>query len=123
MASYSFTIIGRLPGANDYILACRSNHHKANKLKQDAQSLIIKSANGFGIKPIKKPVFVEFKWFEKNERRDLDNVAFAKKFILDALTECGILQGDGWNYVIGFNDEFTVDKNHPRIIVILNEIE
>ena len=119
----SFTITGRLPGANDYILACRSNHHKANKLKQNAQSLVIKSANSYGIKPIKNPVFVEFKWFEKNERRDLDNVAFAKKFILDALVDSSILQGDGWNYVKGFNDSFAVDKKNPRIIVILNEIE
>ncbi|WP_230197975.1 RusA family crossover junction endodeoxyribonuclease [Megasphaera massiliensis] len=63
--------------------------------------------------------YIKFHWVEKNKRRDKDNIAFAKKFILDALQEMGILQNDGWSEILGFSDTFDVDKDNPRIEVSL----
>lgn len=60
-------------------------------------------------------VTLAFVWYEPNQKRDKDNIAFAKKFILDALQEAGTLTGDGWSQVVGFSDEFHVDKENPRI--------
>lgn len=71
---------------------------------------------------ITKPVTIRFRWIEKNSRRDMDNIAFAKKFILDALVKKGVLPDDGWKWVKGFRDEFEIDKGNPRIEVELEEI-
>lgn len=64
---------------------------------------------------------IHFLWIEKDKRRDLDNIAFAKKFILDALVGANVLKGDGWSCVKGFKDSFSVDKYRPRIEVYIDE--
>ena len=69
-----------------------------------------------------KPVCILFRWFEPNKKRDLDNICSAKKFIQDALVDIGILAGDGWRHIVGFTDEFYVDKENPRIEVIIREV-
>lgn len=39
--TYKFIISGRLPGLNEYTEACRTNKHKGNKMKQDAEDTVI----------------------------------------------------------------------------------
>lgn len=68
-------------------------------------------------------VHITFKWFEKDKRRDKDNVAFAKKFILDALQEEKIIKNDGWHEIEGFTDEFYISKENPHVEVILKEMK
>lgn len=60
-----------------------------------------------------------FRWFEKNRQRDKDNIAFAKKFILDALQTAKILVNDGWSQIRYFHDEFEVDKDNPRVEITI----
>lgn len=108
-----------LPNLNDYITACRSNRFAGAKMKTDAEELI-----GWSIKKADNHTFTEivnvhFHWVEPNMKRDKDNIAFAKKFILDALVENGILQGDGWKWVNNLSDSFAVDKGSPRIEVTI----
>ncbi|WP_302419996.1 hypothetical protein [uncultured Megasphaera sp.] len=62
---------------------------------------------------------IVFRWIEPNRRRDKDNVAFAKKFILDSLQEVGIIKNDGWDEIISFRDEFYIDRNNPRVEVYI----
>lgn len=71
---------------------------------------------------IKGTVKVAFRWYEPNKRRDLDNICFAKKFILDALVNNQIIEADGWKGVVGFTDKFYIDKNNPRIEVDIEEV-
>lgn len=71
---------------------------------------------------IRKPVKVNFHWVETNRKRDMDNIAFAKKFILDALVAKEKLAGDGWKYVVGLEDTFEVGET-AKIIVTLTEVE
>ena len=72
------------------------------------------------LKPIKCPVKIIYRFYEENKKRDKDNVSgIAHKFVQDALVESGILKDDGWDYVIGFSDEFYIDRDNPRIEVIL----
>lgn len=67
---------------------------------------------------LKKPVRMIYKWYEPNRKRDLDNISsYGRKVIQDALVRCGVLQGDGWNHITGFEDHFYVDKAEPRIEV------
>ena len=62
-----------------------------------------------------------FRWYEPNRRRDKDNIAMAKKFILDSLQEMNVLENDGWTQIMGFIDEFYIDAMNPRVEVLLFE--
>lgn len=66
-----------------------------------------------------RSAFLIFHWIEKDRRRDKDNIAMAKKFILDSLQEWGVLENDGWKQVLGFIDLFSVNKTNPRVEVYL----
>lgn len=70
-----------------------------------------------------KLVFLIFRWVEKDKRRDKDNIAFAKKFIQDALVKMGTIPGDGWKDVIGFIDLFDIDKKNPGVEVFILEVD
>jgi Holliday junction resolvase RusA-like endonuclease len=63
-----------------------------------------------------------FRWYEPNKKRDLDNICFAKKFILDALVSNEIIVADGWRCVKGFTDNFFIDKEKPRIEVDIEKV-
>lgn len=101
-----------------------TGYRKAAKLKRETQDII-----GFYIlKDLRKvridrPVRLKFFWYEPNRKRDYDNIAFAKKFIQDALVEMGVLKNDGWLYIVGLSDDFAVDKEKPRVEVIIAEVE
>ncbi len=116
-----FTISGRLDGLNEYISAINSSRHKGNKLKKDNQGIIAWFVRK--LKPIKKPCKLIFRWYEPNARRDIDNVASGKKFILDCLVIKKILPNDNQKWVKGFSDEFFIDSKNPRIEVEIYEFE
>lgn len=113
-------IDGRLPGLNEYTKACRSNRgwQAGAKMKEEAEAQVI-GAILTQLKGVRFPssVYITFTWIEPNNKRDLDNVCFAKKFILDALVKCGVLTNDNRKHVTGFRDYFEVDKGNPRIEV------
>ena len=67
-----------------------------------------------------KAVTVNFEWHERTKRRDADNIASAKKFILDALVTTGILEDDSRKYVKGFQDKI-IDDKEDYVIVELEE--
>ncbi len=119
------TIWGTLPGLNDFIDANRRNYHAGAKLKKEAQYRVEVSAR----KCLKQwrasgPVFMHYVWFEPSKRRDKDNIAAGgRKVIQDALVSAGYLKNDGWAEIIGFSDEFRIDKKEPRIEVTIEEVE
>lgn len=120
---YLLTIPGRLCGLNEYIAAERSNLHKAAKMKADYGNIVsYEIRRCLGRIRIDKPVFMEYRWIERNKRRDLDNITFGRKIIQDSLVQCGVLKDDGWKYVVGFSDRFEVDKGNPRIEVLIKEV-
>ena len=110
----------KLPSLNDYVNAERTNRFKGAKMKRDTQDAIkvyMRATIHF-----ENPVRLHFHWIEKTSRRDLDNVAFAKKFILDALVELGVLTDDSQKYVKGFTDTFEKGKENG-VIVTIEEVE
>lgn len=120
----TFVIKGRLDGLNEYTKACRGNKFAGASMKEKNEKIIVseilrsKNRN----EKISGKVYIKYKWYEPNKRRDFDNIAFAKKFIQDALVTAGVLSGDGWANIVGFSDEFYVDKKTPRVEVeILKE--
>lgn len=115
------TIKGKLPNLNDYTKACRANKFAGAQMKKKAERVIAAAVEEQQIEPISGKVRLKFCWYEANKRRDLDNICFAKKFILDALVETGIIEADGWNVVCGFVDEFYISKD-PRIEVYIWQV-
>lgn len=120
---YKFTIPVTLDGLNDYTDACRTSSAVGARMKKENEKYVRISLIRYKLsgKRIAKPVFIQFRWIEKNRRRDKDNIAFAKKFILDALVKSRVLKNDGWNEIDGFSDEFFVDPKDPRVEVTLIE--
>lgn len=115
-------IPGKLPGLNEYVKACRANRYAGAMMKQKAEDGIkIEIDRQLGNQKF-ETVRLAFHWFEQNKRRDFDNIAFAKKFLLDALQATGTLKNDGWNQIVGFSDTFSVDKKCPRIEIEIQEV-
>lgn len=99
------TIPMRFPSCNEYINACRSNKYMAAAMKKNVENDMLWYMKK--LPHFKKPVRIKFIWISlKSDRRDLDGIAFAKKFILDALQTSGCLTNDNRKYVVGFTDEF-----------------
>ena len=109
----------RLPSLNDYIRACRTNKYSGANMKKKIENDL-----GWYLSELPKfenPIEIDFHWIEGNKRRDLDNVAFAKKFILDALVKSGKLKDDNRRCVTAFRDTFDYSKE-SKIILTIREI-
>lgn len=121
---FNFKILGRLPSLNDYTKANRGNIYAGATMKKNAEMQIISAIYEYlpNVR-IKAPVRLNFRWVEPKNNRDLDNICFAKKFILDALVKSEVLQGDSQKYVKGFTDTFDLDRENPRIEVEIIEVE
>ena len=126
---YKIVIPGSLPSLNELLAAERATkrggrgHSPGNDLKQASEMLIINAIRKQcpRARP-RPPVYIHYAFYEKNRRRDLDNISgAAHKFIQDALVKAGILKNDGWAYIIGFDDKFELDKQRPRIEVVIEE--
>ena len=120
---YLLIIHGRLDNLNDYIKALDTSRYKGSALKNENESKVLQEIySQFGRLRIIKPVKMHYVWYEKDKRRDLDNVSsFGRKVIQDALVKSRVLQNDGWNEIKGFSDEFYVDSKNPRIEVLIEE--
>jgi len=104
----------------DCIKAERGNKYQAASMKRKAEGIIEICAKE-QLKGISfdRSVSMTYLWVEPNRKRDKDNIAFAKKFIQDALVSAGVLQGDGWKHIEGFTDFFEVDSESPRIEIFI----
>jgi len=117
-------ISGRLDGLNDYTKACRTAPIVGAQMKKKNESIITAAIYQQGLMNMNiERVELKFRWYEKSKRRDLDNICFAKKFILDSLVNSRVIQTDDWRGVKGFTDEFFTDKANPRIEVEIKEVE
>lgn len=118
-----FIIYGRLDGLNEYTKSNRSNKYKGNKTKQDNEFLVSLYIRQAKLKKVDKyPIALKITWYEKNKRRDIDNITFATKFIQDALVKCGILENDSQKYINRIEHNVSVDKDNPRIEVEIIEV-
>lgn len=111
----------KLPSANEYIDVCRTNKFKAAQFKRDVENqiaLFLKRLPRF-----EQPIRIRFHWIEENKRRDLDNIAFAKKFILDTLVKLGKLKDDNRKCVTMFTDTFAYGDEAKVILDIREDKE
>ncbi len=116
MKTYELEIPMKLPSLNTYINECRKNRFAGASMKAKIEKELAKYINT--LPKFEKPIKIHFHWIESNKRRDLDNVAFAKKFILDSMVKCGKMQNDNRNYVQGFWDSFDYGKETKVVLTI-----
>lgn len=109
----------KFPSLNDYIRACRGNKFGGANMKKRIENDI--SWDIEKLPTFDKPVFIDFLWTEKNKRRDFDNIAFAKKFILDAMVKQGKLKDDNRRWVVGFSDRFKQGDFYSCTLLIREE--
>ena len=110
----------KLPSLNTYINECRKNKYAGANMKKNIEEDI-----GWYINTLPKydkPIKIHFHWIEGNKKRDLDNVCFAKKFILDSMVKSGKLKDDNRNYVTGFTDTFEYG-DETKVIVEIEELK
>lgn len=122
---YLLTIPGGLDGLNAYLKEACASRHKAAEMKSGNEVAVIYAARHcLRGASIRKPVYMEYTWYEKDRRRDKDNISsFGRKVIQDALVQAGFLKDDGWDEIAGFSDDFRVDPENPRIEVLIREVE
>lgn len=119
-------IEGSLPTLNEYTDDNRTHYHKGAKLKKEATyvcQVFIQQAINNGLELPKLPMDLKFTWYVKNRRKDKDNIAFAKKFILDGMITSKLIKNDGWNQIGDFKDTFIVDKNERVEIELIGADE
>jgi len=110
------------PGMNDFIEANRTysgRWNKGNSMKQADQRRIMEYLPEIRLK---RPVRLHYVFYERNKRRDLDNISgYFHKVFQDALVQAGVLENDGWRQIRGYRDDFRVDPTFPRVEVTVEE--
>ena len=115
-----FIIRGRLDGLNEYTNKNRRNPYAGAKMKKDNETIVIYYIKFFKLKKVDKyPIKIKIDWYEKNRKRDIDNITFATKFILDGIVKAEIMQNDSQKYVNEIEHHVYIDKDNPRIEVSL----
>lgn len=114
-----------MPSLNEYTAACRSNAYQGAKFKAEVEEVIgwaiRRGLTSKSLQKVSGAVMVRFEWHERTKKRDADNIASAKKFILDALVKMRVLPDDSRKYVKGFYDTI-IDDKADFVIVELVEV-
>lgn len=116
----SFTVEGRFVGLNEFY---RMDRWEQARVKREHDERVAWAAKAARLRPFKGRVRYGVTWHEANRRRDLDNIAFGKKFIQDGLVKAGVLHNDTHHEIAGFSDAFAYDARNPRIEVEIWEVD
>ncbi len=116
-----FVIPGELTDLNKWYNTAKSRmgHHTANRIKKQNMEIVAWSCKGKKLEPSDNGYAFSFAFYVPNQKKDPDNLVFAKKFILDGLVASGVLENDGWKQVKSFQDTWAVDKENPRVEVTI----
>lgn len=101
------TYFGRLDGANEYTNACRSSYHQGGSMKKKNTAKVATALAE--AKPLEARARFRFVWHLEKDRRDPDNIAFAQKYIFDALQEVGVIKNDSAKEIAAIAHEFEMD--------------
>ena len=109
-------IPGRLPGLNEIIDAAKSHFGEYASMKETYTNMVGWLAKKL---PTYEKVALIITWYEPDQRRDPDNIMAGQKFILDGLVAAGTIPNDSQKYIKRIQHEFDVDKQNPRVEVVI----
>ena len=116
-------IQGKLTTLNEYISAERGNKFAAAKHKKEETELVYYSCVEQGLAHhLQQPCTVVFYWYMENKRKDLDNISFGAKAILDGCIQAGVLYDDGYEWIRGIQHYYRLDKENPRVVVVFQTL-
>lgn len=108
---------GRFPTLNEYIDCERGSTIAAAAMKKKCTEQVKEQCLSQQIQPVNGKVDLLFEW-HSSTRHDPDNVAFAKKFILDGLQLAGVLENDNRKFIGIMADEIIQDDENYVILHI-----
>lgn len=114
-------IPGEFPTQNEVIKASKSHYMAYSNMKKDYTTLTQIHVNKMP-KINNKADFI-FAWYRKDRKSDPDNISGGIKFILDGLVKSGKLENDGWKQINSIAHKFAVDKQNPRVEIVIKELE
>jgi len=120
---FKYVFKGGFISLNEYINYERMQKYIAASIKKRETERVYYEALSQKKGKINKKIFIVFHWFVKDKKKDKDNIAFAKKFILDGLVLAKVLKNDGFDEIEGFLDFFSVDPKDERVEVTLIEVD
>lgn len=113
-----FEINMRYPTFNEYIDKERRHRQIAGRLKREftqaSQLMMLK----YKKHELKFPVQIEFVWYARTTARDIDGYSFAKKCVLDAMVNVGLLPDDNIKFVRRTIDDVIVGNKDGVIIKV-----
>lgn len=124
-----FVFEGTWTTLNEYVRLERSNRFAAAEIKKEEtirafyQLIQFNRVHRNEIAQLTAKYEVNFYWYVKSKRNDPDNIAFAKKFILDAFVMANMLDTDGWKHIVALRDYFFIDTVKPRVEVLFVKYE
>lgn len=107
----------RFPTLNEYIDCERGSTIAAAAMKKKCTEQVKEQCVSQQIQPVNGKVDLLFEW-HSSTRHDPDNVAFAKKFILDGLQLAGVLENDNRKFIGTMADEIIQDDEDYVILHI-----
>lgn len=113
----NFTINGEFPTLNEIVKVAKSHHMKYANQKKDYTALTMVQTNR--VPKIDFKGDWVFTWYRKNKRNDPDNIQAGTKYIYDGLVKAGIIENDGWEQINSITHQFKVDKENPRVEVMV----
>ncbi len=127
---YQVTVKGFKSGLNE-LIAGRMYDHRTKKYrnpiknKNDALCVkYIKSSRSLRGVKIDRPIIIHYAFYCEDKMHDRMNIAsaFIKSFE-DALQKCNVIKNDGFDDVLTPTLRFEVDKENPRVEVVIEEKE
>lgn len=107
----------RFPTLNEYIDCERGSTIAAAAMKKKCTEQVRIQCEEQNIPVVSGKVDLLFEW-HSSTRHDPDNVAFAKKFILDGLQAAGVLENDNRKFIGTMADEIIQDDEDYVILHI-----
>ncbi len=119
--TFMFEIPGRLPGTNEITNSWGSSWQTGYGLKKKTKRMIGMYIMAARVPKFTRPVVIHINYFERDNRRDRDNVQSGAKFILDTLKTMKRIENDNQKWVLGVSSDVLVDKKNPRVEVRIRE--
>lgn len=112
------------PSWNDVLAQYGRKPQIGNRTKQEMQMMCVNAIRRQLNIEIDKPIRITYTFYEPDKKRDLGNLLFVDKIFEDAMQVCGVIKNDNQNFVKGIvANEVRIDKNRPRVVVEIEEIE